>query len=74
MSFLYKALKIKSLSHFFNTIPNDNTQRHTKNSGNIPSFFLKDDYFKNYFPSAKTECNKLDCYISNADSFKVFKK
>ena len=27
-----------------------------------------------FFPSAITEWNKLDCYIRNADSFKVFKK
>ena len=39
------------------------------------SFFAKHDYFKNsFFLSAITEWNKLDCYIRNADSFKVFKK
>ena len=27
-----------------------------------------------YFPFAKTEWNKLDCYINNADSFEAFKK
>ena len=41
----------------------------------IPSFFVKYDYFKNsFFPSEITEWNKLDCYISNADSFECFKK
>ena len=50
-------------------------QRQTRNSGNIPSFFVKHDYFQNYFfPSAITEWNKLDCYISNVDSLEVFKK
>ena len=75
MSFLYKILKIESPSCFFNTIPNSNTQRQTKNSGNIPSFFVEHDYFKNsFFPSAITKWNKLDCYISDVDSFEVFKK
>ena len=56
-------------------MPNSNRQRQTRNSGNIPSFFVKHDYFKNSFlPSATTVWNKLDCYISNADSFKIFKK
>ena len=41
----------------------------------FPFFFVKHDYFKNnFFPSAITEWNKLDCHISNADSFEVFKK
>ena len=62
MSFLHKILKIESPSCFFNTTPNSNTQRQTKNSGNIPSFFVKHDYFKNSFlPSAITKWNKLDC-------------
>ena len=76
MSFLYKVIKSESPSYFFNTIPNSNNRQHqTRNSGNIPSFFAKHDYFKNsFFPSAITEWNKLDCYIRNADSFKVFKK
>ena len=76
MSFLYKVLKSESPSYLFNTIPSSNNRQHqTRNSGNIPSFFAKHDYFKNsFFPSAITEWNKLDCYIRSADSFKVFKK
>ena len=75
ISFLYKFFKIESLSCFFNTIPNSNTQRQTKSSGSIPSFFVKHDYSKNsFFPSAITKWNKLDCYISNVDSFEIFKK
>ena len=76
MSFLYKVLKSESLSYLFNTIPNSNNRQHqTRNSGNIPSFFAKHDYFKNsFFPSAITQWNKLDCCIRNADSFKVFRK
>ena len=76
MSFLYKVLKSTSLSYLFNTIPNsDNRQHQTINSGNIPSFFSKYDYFKNSFcPPAITGWNKLDCHIRNANSFKVFKK
>ena len=75
MSFLYKVLKTESPSFLFNTIPNSNRQCQPRNLGNIPSFFIKHDYFKNsFFPSAMTEWNKLDCYISNADSFEVFKK
>ena len=36
---------------------------------------MKHDYFKNsLLPSAITEWNKLDSYISNADSFKFFKE
>ena len=74
-SFLYKALKSESPSYLFNTIPNSiNRQHQTRNSGNIPSFFAKHDYFKNpFFPSVITEWNKLDCCIRNADSFKAFK-
>ena len=35
---------------------NNNRQHQTRNSGNIPCFFAKHDYFKNYFfPSAITE-------------------
>ena len=30
--------------------------------------------FRIFFPSAITEWNKLDCYISNVDSFEIFKK
>ena len=38
-------------------------------------FFAKNDYFKNsFFHSPITEWSKLDCYISNEDSFEVFKK
>ena len=67
MSLLYKGLKNESPSYLFNTIPSSNTQRQTRNPGNIPSFFVKHDYFKNFFSSAITEWNKLDCYISYAD-------
>ena len=75
MSLLYKVLKSESSSYLFNTIPSSDMQCQTRNSGNIPSFFVKHDYFKNScFSSAITEWNKLDCYISNADSFDVFKK
>ena len=53
-------------------MPNRNKQNQTRNSGNIPSVFVKHDYFKNsFFPSAITEWNKLGCYISNADSFEM---
>ena len=39
------------------------------------SFFVKHDYFNNdFFPPVITEWNKLDCYISNVDSFEVLKK
>ena len=73
MSFFYKVLKSESSLYVFSTIPNSNKQSQTRNSANIPSFFAKHDYFKNYFfPSAITEWNKLDCYISNADSFLSF--
>ena len=66
--FSYKVLKSESPSDLFNTIPNSNNRQHqTRNSGN--------NYFKNSFlPSAITEWDKLDCYIRNADIFKVFKK
>ena len=76
MSFLYKVLKSESPSYLFNTIPNSNNRQHqTRNSGNVSSFFAKHDYFKNsFFTSTITEWNKLDCYIRNAESFKVFKK
>ena len=76
MRFLYKVVKSESPSDLFNTIPNSNNRQHqTRNSGNIPSFFAKHDYFKNsFFPSAITEWNKLDCYTRIADLFKVFKK
>ena len=76
MNFLYKVLKSESPSYLFNTIANSNNGHHqTRHSGNIPSFFAKHDYFKNsFFPSAITEWNKLDCYIRNADLFKVFEK
>ena len=75
LSLLYKVLKNESPSYLFNTIPNSKAQRQTRNSGTIPSFFAKHDYFKiSFFPSAITEWNKLDSYISNANSFEVFKK
>ena len=36
-------------------------------------FFVRHDYFKNSsFPTVKTEMNKMNCYISNADSLHVF--
>ena len=74
MSFLYKVLKSESPSYLINTTPNNNMQHETRNSGNIPSFFVK-HYFKNsFFPSAITERSKLGCYISNADFSEVFKK
>ena len=75
MSLLFKILKNESPSYLFNTIPKRNTQRQTRNSDNIPSFFARHDYFKNsFFPSAISEWNKLDSYIINAESFEVFKK
>ena len=74
MSFLYKVLKSESPSYLFNIIPDSNRQHQTRNSGNISSFFVKHDCFKNsFFLSAITEWNKLDYYISNADWLKVFK-
>ena len=75
MSFLYKVIKSESPSYLFNTIPNSNNRQHqTRNQGNISSFFVKHDYQNSLFPSAITEWKKLDFYIRNADSFKVFKK
>ena len=74
MSFLYKVLKSESSSYLFNTVPNSNRQHQTRNSGYIPSFFVKHDYFKNcFFPSAITEWKTLDCYISSADSCEFLK-
>ena len=58
MSFLYNVLESESPSYFFNTLPNSNRQRQARNSGNIPSFFVKHVYFKNYFfPPAITKWN-----------------
>ena len=58
ISFLYNVLESESPSYFFNTLPNSNRQRQARNSGNIPSFFVKHDYFKNYFfPPAITKWN-----------------
>ena len=75
MSFLYKVLKTELPSYLFNATPNINRKPQTRNSGNILSFFVKHDDFKNsHFPSAMTEWNKLDCYISNENSFEVFEK
>ena len=76
MSFLYKVLKSESPSYLLNTILNSNNRQYQKrNSGKIPSFFSKHDYFKNSFlSSAITEWNKLDCYIKNVELFKFFKK
>ena len=76
MSSLYKVLQSESPSYRLNTIPNSKNRQHqTRNSGSIPFFFAKHGYFKNSFVRpAITEWNKLDCYIRNADSFKVFKK
>ena len=46
MSFLYKVIKIESLSYLFNAITHSNNRQHqTRNSGNIPSFFAKHDFF-----------------------------
>ena len=75
MSLFYKVFKNESPRYLFNTIPNNNEQRQTRHSDNIPTFFARHDYFKNsFFPSALTEWNKLDCFVKNADSFHVFKK
>ena len=75
MSLFYKVFKNESPRCLFNTIPNNNEQRQTRHSDNIPTFFARDDYFKNsFFPSAITEWNKLDCFVKNEDSFHVFKK
>ena len=79
MSLLYKVLEGESPSTYstlYQIVIIGNVQgTFRENSGNVPSFFAKHDYLKNsFFPSAVTEWNKLDCYIGNADSFKVFKK
>ena len=42
--FFYKLFKSESPPYLFNTIPNSNTQCQMRNSGNIPSFFIKHDY------------------------------
>ena len=63
MGFLYKVLKSESPSYVFNTITNSITQRHKKigqNSSLKFSFFVKHEYFKDFFTSATTEWNKLD--------------
>ena len=46
MSFLYNVLKSESQSHLSNTIPSSNSQHQARNSGTIPSFFVKHDCFK----------------------------
>ena len=75
MSLFNKVFKNDSPRYLFNTIPNNNEQRQTRHSDNIPTFFARYDYFKNsFFPSAITEWNKLDCFVKTADSFHVFKK
>ena len=75
MSLLYKIFKNESPGYLFNTIPNNNAQRQTRQSDNVPTVFARHDYFKNsFFPSAIAEWNKLDCFIKNADSFDIFKK
>ena len=67
---MYKFSKLNHCHTFFDTIPNSYRQCQTRNSDNIPSFFVKHDHFKNrFFSSAITEWKKLDCYISNVDSF-----
>ena len=47
MIFLYKVLKNESPKYLFDCIPKNNSQRVTRNTGNIPLFNLKHDYFKN---------------------------
>ena len=72
MKFLHKVLKSESPSYLLNTIYQI-VVRNVKRE--ITSSFVKHDYFKNsFFPSAITVWSKLDCYISSADSFEVFKK
>ena len=74
MSFLYKVLKSESPSNLFSTIPNSKRQHQIRNSGNIPTFFAKHDYFKNsFFPSAIIEWNKLDCYTGAQIRLKFLK-
>ena len=49
MNCLYKVVKTESPSYLFDFMPNSDRQCQTKNLGNVPSFFVKHDYFNNYF-------------------------
>ena len=71
---MHKVLKSESLSYLFNTIRNSNALRQVRNSDNIHSYLIKIIILRIFYLSTVTEWNKLDCYIGNVDSFKVFKK
>ena len=62
--FFYKVLKSQSTSYLFKIVPSSNTECQASNLDNIASFFVKNYYL---------EWNKLDGYISNACTLRIFK-
>ena len=70
----YKFVKEKSPQYLYNIIPNSINTYRTRNSGKIPQFNVKHNFFKNsFFPSTILEWNKLDANIRNLESFNLFK-
>ena len=71
----YKIFNDKSPSYLFNLILNLNMVHNTRLSYNIPPVKVRHYYFKNsFFPSARSELNKLDLNIRNSASLNAFKK
>ena len=68
--FRYKCPK-----YLFNIIPTSVNTYNTRNTNNIPLFYVKHNFFQNTsFHSAVIEWNKLDLNIRNSESFNIFKK
>ena len=47
---------------------------YTRNTNNVPTFKVKDNFQNSFFPSAVNEWNKLDQKICNSESLNIFQK
>ena len=70
----YKIYKKQAPGYLTELIPTRNEVYQTRHLANIPSLSFKHNFFKNtFFPSTILEWNKLDPYLRNSTSYKVFK-
>ena len=70
----YMIYKNQSPYYLYNIIPTINKYNTFRNSGKIPYFKTKHNFFKNsFFPSVIVEWNKLESSLRRCDTYNVFK-
>ena len=70
---LYKIWENENPKCLFSLFPNRRSLCSTRNIHNTPFVNIKDNFFKNFFPSNIIEWNNLDPHLRKCDNYLVFK-